>query len=114
MIKFIARLVLMSTFLVCSPAMAKVGDLTPIVEGNIVYRSHANYVEALKKDSQKVLWKTELYPNVHPEKYNPLLEKDVQWNIIQKLELHGRLIRGVDSKGKVYCLDKNTGKIQKR
>jgi outer membrane protein assembly factor BamB len=91
-----------------------VGDPTPVVEGNIVYRSHANYVEALKKDSPKVLWKTELYPNVYPEKYNPHLEEDVQWNIIQKLELHGRLIRAVDSKGKVYCLDKNTGKIQTR
>jgi hypothetical protein len=49
---------------------------------------------------------------VRPKKYNPQLEQDVQWNIIQKLELHGRVIRAVDNKGKVYCLDKNTGRIQ--
>lgn len=91
-------------------ALAKVGNPPPVIDGNIIYRSHTNYVEAVDVKSQKVRWKTIVYKDIEPQIYKPNLEKDVQWNIITSIQLINGSLKVTDSNGKSYYLDKHNGK----
>ncbi len=94
-------------------AFAKVGDPPPVVDGNVVYRSHDNYVEAFDSKSNNRLWKTIVYEAGYVRKFDPNLEADVQMNIIHTLRLQGDLIYIRNGKGQEFLLEKSTGKVRK-
>jgi hypothetical protein len=100
MSKLVAQLLLAAAIVGSGAVSAKVADAPPIVDGDIIYRSHANYVEAARMGGKDVLWKTELYPSVVPERPDPGVEQDVQWNIIQTLNIQGDLLRATDRQGR--------------
>lgn len=106
----IVLMTMVGVFAMSSISYGKVTDPPPIEDGNVIYRSHANIVEAVKQDSQEVLWSTELYKDVQPEHYKPGVEVDIQWNIIRRLEKVGNEIRAVDGKGREYFLNQKTGR----
>jgi hypothetical protein len=93
-------------------ALAKIADPPPVVDGNVVYQSHGNYVEALDSKSNNRLWKTIVYEAGYVKKFDPTLETDVQMNIIQTIRLQGDLIYIRNGKGQEFLLDKNTGKLR--
>ena len=97
-------------FLVSPLLFAKVGDPLPLVEGNTIYRSHSNYVEAVNAQSEENLWKTILYDSIEPEKYNNR-EHDVQWNIITSLQFVDVSIKATNTHGDIFFLDKTTGNL---
>jgi hypothetical protein len=107
------RLALVLLCALCSVnfSFAKVADRAPIEANGIIIQSHANYVEAIRKSTNKRLWKTTVFRSGYVREFDPQLEKDAQWNIIQALELHGRKIYVRNSKGKEYWLDMRTGKL---
>jgi hypothetical protein len=90
-------------------AHAKVVDPEPVIEGNVMYSSHANYVEAINIKTKETIWKTELYKDIQPDKPIKDLEEDTQWNIIRQIEMTGSILRAVDGRGKEYFLDKSNG-----
>lgn len=94
-----------------STAIARVGDPPPVIDGETIYRSHMNYVEAVSVRSNNVVWKTVVYPDVEPTKYDPSLEGDVQLNIITSIELDGTRLRVRNSKGQIFFLNKSTGEL---
>jgi hypothetical protein len=97
--------------LIASIANAKIIDPEPIQVKNVIYWSHENFVEAIDKVTNSVLWKTELYQDFNPGKLVRNLEEDIQWNIIRQLEIKGNVLRALDSKGKEYFLDLKTGRL---
>lgn len=90
--------------------VADVGDPPPVSDGTSTFRSHENYVEAVDSASGQILWKTVLYKRWKPIIINPFIEKDVQWNIITSLNLDGKVLVAVNTKGSTYFLDTKTGK----
>jgi outer membrane protein assembly factor BamB len=89
--------------------IAKVGDPPPVTDGTRTFRSHTNYVEAVDSASGQSLWRTVLYKQWRPIIINPLVEEDVQWNIITSLKLDGSTLIAVNKKGSTYFLDAKTG-----
>jgi len=92
-------------------AMSKIMDPQPIVLEGVKYQSHANYVEAIDIHSEKILWHTVLYPDVEPKHPDPHLEQDVQWNIVSFIKIVGDAIEARDRNGRLYRLDRATGKV---
>jgi outer membrane protein assembly factor BamB len=90
--------------------MADVGDPPQVTDGTRTFRSHTNYVEAVDSASGQVLWRTVLYKRWRPIIINPLVEEDVQWNIITSLKLDRSTLIAVNTKGSMYFLDTKTGK----
>jgi len=88
---------------------AKVADPPPVSDGTKTFHSHTNYVEAIDSASGQVLWRTVLYKRWKPVIINPLVEEDVQWNIITSLNLDGNVLVAVNKKGSSYFLDAKTG-----
>ncbi len=87
-------------------------DLPIYVEdGRTVYKSQLNYIEAYDRESNKLLWETVVFPDLEPESYVWGLEHDVQWTVINRLEIEGTLLRVTDSKEREYYLNKSTGKL---
>lgn len=85
-----------------------------IVEGKTTYQSQLNYVKAFDSNTKKIIWKTVLYQNIEPDTYIPGLERDVQWVVIKELKIKGSLIQAIDSKTRVYFVNKVTGKIENK
>ena len=94
-----------------STTLAKVGDPPPVTDGKTIYRSHANYVEALLVNSDTVIWKTVVYPDIEPLEYDPSLEGDVQLNIITSIEITGLKLKVRNSKDQIFFLNKVTGEL---
>jgi hypothetical protein len=90
---------------------AKVVDPKPIFVGNVTYRSHSNYVEAIVTRTEKVLWKTILFEEGYVGKYDPDLEDDVQWNIIYELRLDSGVLFARNGKGEEFYIDIKTGTV---
>jgi hypothetical protein len=109
--KLLACAVFATTFLWVSSSSAKVGDPPPVVDGDVVFKSHDNYVEAFDNTSSKLLWKSIVYKAGNKSKI-PDLEEDVQWNIIKTIRLQGELIYIRNGKGQEFLLDKRTGKVK--
>jgi hypothetical protein len=96
-------------FLTSQNLLAKIGDPPPVTNGTKTFRSHENYIEAIDSTSKQVLWKTLLYKRWKPIIKNPLIEEDVQWNIITSIKLDGSTLIAVNKVGSMYFLDPNTG-----
>ena len=94
-------------------ASAKVGDSKPVRIGHRVYRSHANNVEAVDIRTNQVIWKTQVYPSIDPERADPTLEQDVQWNIIVSIEKSGKYLLVRNRKGQTFFIDVNNGEVFK-
>ena len=94
-----------------SAAEGKISDCKPIADGQVLYRSHANYVEAYDNESQQILWHTELFSDKYRGTYDPKIEEDVQWNIAYLKTLQGEVVTATDGNGKRYNLDKNSGRV---
>ena len=92
-----------------SNAHAKVGDPKPITIDGVTYRTHSNYVEAVKAVTEDQLWRTVL-GEFEPDSYDPNLEEDVQWHIVCCLKVEDSFVQ-VEFNKVVYQLDKKTGKI---
>jgi len=100
-------------FLLVAPVFAKIGDSPPIKDGNTIYRSHENYVEAIDSKTGKLLWRTFLYKSIQPDHYIPGLEEDVQWKIVHLIRLNSTHLEA-EGRNHTYWLDKKTGKIIKK
>lgn len=96
---------------VASTASAKVGDPPPVIDADVIYRSHANYVEAINQKTRKQLWKTVAFENSNG-KLDPDLEADVQMNIISVIKLQGQFIYIRNRQGDEFLLIKATGKVK--
>jgi hypothetical protein len=90
---------------------AKIGDPPPVVAGEVTYRSHNNYVEAVATGTERILWKTVLFKEGYIGNHNPKLEDDAQWNIISYLRLDGGSLVVKNGKREVFRLDAKTGKV---
>ena len=110
--KQIMRGVFVIMSLISTMSMAKVADPPPLSEGNVVYSSHANYVEAHNSENDKLLWHTVLFKTVQPDCGDPALEQDAQWNIIATLELRGDLIYAKNRHGQEFFLQKSNGQLK--
>lgn len=89
--------------------MAKIKDPDALVIDGVSYQSHANEVEATDIRSKKVLWSAVVYATIEPEHFNPRLERDVQWNIINALTKQGESLRVTNNRGEVFLLNLKTG-----
>ena len=90
--------------------VAEVGDPPPVSDRTRIFCSHENYVKAVDSASGQILWQTVLYKRWKPIIINPFIEEDVQWNIITSLNLDGKVLVAVNTKGSTYFLDTKTGK----
>ena len=90
---------------------AKIGDPPPVIDGDVIYQSHANYVEAIDRKTQRQLWKTVVF-ECRNEKLDPHLEADVQMNIISVIKLQGQFIYIRNKQGDEFLLIKGTGKVK--
>ena len=97
--------------LAATAAFAKVGDPPPAEDAEMLYRSHANAVEAVRKRDAKVLWRVELFQDVAPTRPDPKKEADVQWTLVVRLVLRGPFLEVDDSKGRHYRIEKKTGRV---
>jgi hypothetical protein len=91
--------------------LAKIADPPPLTQGNVSFASHFNYVEATDIRTGKLLWKTTLFPSGYTKEYDPALEQDVQWNIINRLHLDADVIVAQNSKGEEFRIDSKTGQV---
>jgi hypothetical protein len=94
-----------------SMVLAKIADPPPVILGNILFRSHLDYVEAVESSTSKILWKTVLFQSGYIGKYDPSLEEDVQQNIINELKLNGDVLIVRNNKGEEFRIDSKTGKV---
>jgi len=90
---------------------AKVGDAEPVRVGDVEYASHANVVTATSLRSGQRLWSTTVYPSIEPDKYDPDLERDVQWNIIVSLRITNKKLEVKNRRKQVFYLDLKTGNV---
>lgn len=102
-----------AVLLMGSQAFAKAGDAKPVTVGHVTYQSNENRVMATDTKTHEKLWMTVVYPTIQPEKLNPALEKDVQWNLITQLKAKGHTLQVEDSQKHRFWLDLKTGKLLK-
>jgi hypothetical protein len=111
-LRIVARAVTMTLLFLGAPAAkGKVGDCKPICDGPVLFRSHANYVEAYDIAHQMLLWHTELFSDKYLGVYDPKIEEDAQWNIACVTALQGDIVQVTDGNGKRYDVDKNSGSV---
>lgn len=103
-------LALISLFLTMSIVSAKVVDPEAVYEGKIKYECHGNIVTAYNLDTKNIIWECKVYDSIEPGICDPSLEKDVQWNIIIKIEIHGGFLHLTDKNKNKYIINKITGK----
>ena len=105
---------LLHIFLFPLLSIAKIGDPKPLIFQGIEYKSHLNYVTATAIETKMELWKTIVFEDVEPENYNKNLEKDVQFNIINKIEFQDSILIITNSKNKKYYLLMKNGNLLHR
>lgn len=99
-----------------APAFAKRKAPTPVppvVWNGVEYRApldveHMGRVQAFEVQSGRKLWETKVY---HVW-FNPLLEADVQWVFIKRLQVQNAKLLVTNESGKTYRLDPKTGKVE--
>jgi hypothetical protein len=96
-----------------APAWGKIGDCPPVVDGDIQYLSHANYLQAIEKKSGNILWKTTLFTETWVLEYNPKIEADAQMNIACVRRVSGDNVVVTDGRDRTFLVNKVTGKITK-
>jgi hypothetical protein len=93
-------------------AIAKIVDCPAIVDRGIRYSSHANYLQAVNENTEKLIWQTELRrpKNSKPPKIDPLLEADVQFEIACIKQVEKKQVIGSYA-GKTFRLNKKNGRV---
>lgn len=102
------------TLLPVSFVLGKIGDPRPLIVGHIRYESHQHTVSATDVGKNKVLWKTKIPMAFYRGDVDRRLERDIQWNIINSLEIKGKLLFVTNSKRETFKLDSVTGKLVKQ
>jgi outer membrane protein assembly factor BamB len=92
-------------------ATAKIADPEPLFECGVIYQSHENYIDAYDSLTGNKKWHSELYESIYPLISIPLLEQDVQWNIISEYTIRNDTIFVKDCKRNTYYVDKRNGNI---
>lgn len=105
--RFLTAVCLCATVTVCH---AKIGDCPAISDGNVIYQSHADNVQAIDKQGN-ILWDTEVIRGIDFGLWLPMMEADAQANIscVEKLENQQLLV--TDKRNYRFVLDNHTGKI---
>jgi hypothetical protein len=67
------------------------------------------YIEAIDLTTKKVIWKKKIYQIL----MNPIMEHDVQWVEIKKVELKNGHLIIENEKGKIYQLNLKNQKLKK-
>jgi len=96
---------------IVNASFAKIGDPPPVIDGAVIYRSHANFVEAIDQRTQRQLWKTEVFEDSKDD-IDPSLEADVQMNVISIISLRGEFIWIKSRRGQEFLLIKANGKVK--
>ncbi len=121
----------------------KIGDCPAIDQDGVLYRSHDDYIEAIKinqvfdykeKDKAeslelatditsvysqnkiyhgKLIWHTQLFTERYFDGYNPFVEADAQWNISCVKEVTDNSVLVSDNMEREFYVDKQTGKLLK-
>ena len=112
--KIIQAPILVLFLLLVPSVLAKIGDPRPLTVGHVRYESHRHTVWAMDVRTKKVLWKTGIPMSYYRGEVDPRLERDVQWNIIIFLELKGKILLVMNSKGETFKLNSVTGKLLKK
>jgi hypothetical protein len=104
---------LLALFLLAAPLSAGTGDSPPIHEGGVIFRGHANYVEAASSKTGKLLWRTYLYQNLKPKHYIPGPKHAPQVETVRSMRSQASHLE-VEGKSHIYWLDKKSGQIINR
>lgn len=92
------------------PALAKIGDCNPIIDGNIEYRSHADYVEA-SDNNGRLLWHTTLFNDGDKRGSNSSLEADVQLSTTCVVKVEGNNVIVEFGQARPFLINKKSGKV---
>ena len=93
------------------PLSAKIGDPSPTIDGDRIYLSHSHTVTAKNRKTGGVLWETQIPMDEYSRPFDPNLERDVQWNIICSIRVLAGRLKVMNSKGEIFFLDRETGKL---
>jgi hypothetical protein len=96
---------------IVTAAGAKVADCPPVVVGDFEYSTHDNFVQATRRSSGSVVWKTVLFSQRNLRALDPKLETDVQLNTACIESVAEQVVVAHDRRKRHYRLDAATGQL---
>lgn len=86
-------------------------DVEPLVYEDIKFTApheHYGFIEAWNNNTGEKLWELQVYK----KNINPILEEDVQWVFITKLEMENNRLIVINSKSEKYLVDIEQKKVE--
>lgn len=116
----IISILLLTLFISPSPLFAKRANIEypdKIIIENIEYKASYEmgnlfqkaYIEARNIETDKIIWKKEIYQIT----LNPIMEQDVQWVMIVKVEMKDNKLIISNEKEQKFLLDLETLEVEK-